>query len=85
MKKINCHCRKWLACKLCHGVGKYDYTAGERGFVPFVCPTCEGNKQLQEGDASLECRTCKGQGFVDPANPPPSGMIDVLVKILFGA
>ena len=54
--------------------------------MPFVCPTCKGQRTLSDEDGtSYSCPTCKGQGVVDPAHPPPAGMFDVLVKILFGA
>jgi DnaJ-class molecular chaperone len=82
-KQIRCHCQGIPGCRLCNGTGKYEYNPGPRGYIPFRCPTCEGKGKLPESD--LPCATCKGEGNVDPANPPAKGMLDVLVKILFGA
>ena len=85
-KRIRCHCGGLPSCRLCHGTGKYDYDPGPRGYVPFRCPTCEGRRNLADEDgATFPCPTCAGQGAVDPANPPPAGMWDVLTKIFFGA
>ena len=85
-KKIRCACGGQPACKLCGGAGKYDYDPGPRGYMPFKCPTCEGKKRLTDEDgASYPCITCQAQGYIDPANPPPAGMWDVLTKIFFGA
>jgi DnaJ-class molecular chaperone len=85
-KKIRCHCGGRPSCQLCHGTGKYDYDPGPRGYVPFRCPTCDGRRQLSDEDGTVyPCPTCRGQGVVDPANPPPAGMWDVLTKIFFGA
>lgn len=86
VKQILCHCHKMPGCKLCGGTGKYDYDPGDAGYVPFKCPTCEGQRQLTDDDGTVHsCKTCKGEGMVDPAFPPPHGMLDVLTKILFGA
>jgi hypothetical protein len=86
IKQIRCHCGGLPVCKLCGGTGKYPYSPDERGYMPFGCPTCEGQRVLKDEDGQVsQCPTCKGQGFVDPANPPPAGLIDVLTKILFGA
>ena len=38
-----------------------------------------------EDGTTFPCPTCQGHGAVDPANPPPAGMWDVLTKIFFGA
>lgn len=85
-KKIRCWCGGRPSCRLCHGAGKYEYDPGPQGYVPFRCPTCQGTRTVKEEDGTTEpCPTCKGQGAVDPAHPPPAGMFDVLVKILFGA
>ena len=85
-KLIRCHCGGSPECKLCKGTGKYEYTPGDLGYMPFNCPTCEGNGVMKD-DAGVEspCKTCHGIGNVDPANPPVAGMWDVLTKILFGA
>jgi DnaJ-class molecular chaperone len=86
MKKIRCYCRGQPSCKLCQGAGKYDYDPGPKGYMPFRCPTCEGRRQLADDDGTqYACPTCKGMGMVDPAHPPPAGMVDVLMKIFFGA
>ena len=85
-KLIRCHCGGRASCRLCHGAGKYEYDPGPRGYVPFRCPTCEGKRSLRDDDGTeYPCPTCTGQGYVDPANPPPAGMLDVLTKIFFGA
>jgi len=56
------------------------------GYMPFECPTCQSTKvEKDEEGNETPCRTCKGIGNVDPANPPVAGMWDVLTKILFGA
>ena len=85
-KKIRCHCAGKASCRLCQGMGKYEYDPGPMGYIPFRCPTCEGQRNLADDDGTqYPCPTCKQQGVVDPAHPPPAGMLDVLVKILFGA
>ena len=85
-RRIRCHCGKKPSCRLCNGTGRYEYTPGPMGYMPFPCPTCEGSKTLTEEDGTTyACYTCKGAGMVDPANPPMAGMLDVLSKILFGA
>jgi hypothetical protein len=54
--------------------------------MPFRCPNCDGQRTLPDEDGSrYPCPTCRGEGTVDPAHPPPAGMWDVLTKILFGA
>lgn len=86
MKKIRCRCGGRPSCKLCRGVGKFDYDPGPRGYIPFQCPTCEGKRVVVEEDgASEKCPTCGGDGSVDPAGPPPASLWDVLTKVLFGA
>lgn len=86
VKRIRCHCGGKSFCKLCGGAGRYDYDPGPLGYVPFRCPTCEGQRTLADDDGMrFPCPTCKGDGAVDPAHPPPAGMWDVLTKILFGA
>lgn len=85
-KKIRCHCGGKASCRLCHGLGKYDYDPGPRGYVPFYCPNCEGKRVLSDDDGTqFKCPTCKGEGVIDPAHPPTAGMFDVLMKIFFGA
>ena len=86
VKKIRCHCGGKSFCRLCGGTGKYEYDTGPRGYLPFQCPTCNGERFLTEDDgAHFDCPTCKATGVVDPAHPPPAGVLDVLTKILFGA
>lgn len=85
-RKIRCHCGGKESCLLCKGVGKYQYTPGHMGYMPFNCPTCEGKRNLSDEDGTIfACMTCNGQGMVDPANPPNAGLLDILSKILFGA
>lgn len=84
-KKLRCHCAGWAKCLLCHGKGMYDFQPDEQGYMPFACPTCHGSKILPDEDGDEHsCRTCKGEGFVDPGNPAVGGLADVLTKILFG-
>ena len=86
VKQIRCNCGGKAMCKLCGGAGKYAYDPGPQGYMPFRCPTCEGQKVLADDDGTrFPCPTCKAEGNVDPAHPPPAGMWDVLTKILFGA
>lgn len=82
--RIRCHCKGNLACKLCHGKLKYEYTPGPMGWQPFACPMCEGRGRLAD-QPDVRCFTCNGVGRVDPANPPSGGLWDDLCKILFGA
>jgi len=85
-RNIRCHCGGKPSCMLCKGVGKYPYTPGHMGYLPFQCPTCEGKQTLKEEDGTTyTCMTCNGQGMVDPANPPIGNILDVLSKIFFGA
>ena len=85
-KRIRCHCGGKPFCKLCGGTGKYEYDPGPQGYMPFRCPTCDGQRTLADDDGTrFPCPTCKAEGTVDPAHPPPAGMLDVLTKILFGA
>jgi hypothetical protein len=85
-KKIRCHCGGRPSCLLCRGKGTYDYDPGPMGYIPFRCPNCEGRRTLSDDDGTqYACATCKGQGTVDPAHPPPKGLLDVLMKIFFGA
>jgi hypothetical protein len=81
-KKVRCWCQGDGRCQLCHGKRKYDYEPGPRGWQPFPCPTCESRGSLSDGQA---CLTCDRSGKVDPANPPPAGMLDIVCKIFFGA
>ncbi len=86
VKKIRCHCGGKSFCKLCRGAGKYEYDTGPMGYLPFKCPTCNGDREVVEEDGDrFPCPTCKATGHVDPAHPPPAGVLDVLTKILFGA
>ena len=86
MAKVRCHCGGRADCKLCRGTKFYTYEPGPRGWLPFKCPTCEGTGRLVEpGEEPEKCPTCRGHGTVDPADPPPHGIFDVIWKALFGA
>ena len=87
-KKIRCHCGGKPSLSTLPGCCQVRLLIPARsGYIPFLCPTCAGNKSLSDEDGSppYPCPTCKAQGSVDPAHPPPAGMFDVLTKILFGA
>jgi hypothetical protein len=85
-KKVGCHCAGNPHCKLCNGTKVYQYEPGPRGWMPFKCPNCEGTGSAEVPGKGLgKCTTCQGQGMVDPANPPSTGMMDVIWKSLFGA
>lgn len=85
-KRVKCHCGGRPSCKLCNGTGYYAYEPGPRGWLPFKCPTCDGRGWTEEPGVEREkCPTCRGTGTVDPADPPPHGMFDVIWKALFGA
>lgn len=88
LKRINCNCQKSAGCKLCQGTGQYDYELGPAGWQPFRCPNCSGARNIEDPtapDNKKVCATCKGEGIIDPANPPATGFWDKLSKILFGA
>ena len=85
-KKVGCHCAGNPNCKLCGGTKVYQYEPGPRGWMPFKCPTCAGTGSVEvPGKDREKCWTCRGQGMVDPANPPSKGMMDVIWKAIFGA
>ncbi len=84
-KMIRCWCDESPECNLCSGRGRYEYTPGRMGYMPFKCPTCEGRGELSDDGVTRQCMTCRASGSVDPANPPVAGMWDILSKILFGA
>ena len=84
--KIGCHCAGNPSCKLCSGTKFYQYEPGPRGWMPFKCPTCSGTGWAEfPGKEREKCPTCRGNGSVDPADPPSSGMLNVIWKSLFGA
>ena len=86
LKTIKCHCGGRPSCKLCSGTQNFQYEAGPRGYLPFACPTCNGKGWLEEPGADRgKCFTCRGNGTVDPADPPSHGFIDIIWKALFGA
>jgi DnaJ-class molecular chaperone len=69
---------------LCEGKGVYAYDPGPRGWMPFLCPTCEGEGVLKEpGQPEEECPTCHKEGKIDPANPPVS-LAAKIRKMFFG-
>ena len=73
-KQIRCRCGGNKACKLCNGAGKYDYEPGPLGWQPFTCPTCQGQRSIDDPMAAggkSRCFTCGGAGSVDPANAGP--------------
>ena len=85
-KKISCHCGGRPSCKLCNGTKYYMYEAGPKGYLPFRCPTCAATGWITEPGLEREkCITCRGNGSVDPADPPSHGMFDIIWKALFGA
>jgi DnaJ-class molecular chaperone len=86
LKTIKCHCGGRPSCKLCGGTQSFQYEAGPRGYLPFTCPTCSGKGWIEEPGVDREkCFTCRGNGVVDPADPPSHGFIDIIWKALFGA
>jgi DnaJ-class molecular chaperone len=85
-KSIKCHCGGRPSCKLCNGTSAFQYEVGPRGYLPFACPTCAGRGYLEEPGIDREkCFTCRGNGTVDPADPPSHGFLDIIWKSLFGA
>ena len=83
---IKCHCGGRPSCKLCGGTQSYQYEVGPRGHLPFACPTCQGQGWLEEPGIDREkCFTCRGNGTVDPADPPSNGFFDIIWKAMFGA
>jgi DnaJ-class molecular chaperone len=82
--QVRCPCRGNPRCELCRGAKVYDYTPGDRGWMPFRCPTCRGSGLLDADD----CPTCHRARTIDPANPPPAdgakGFFRTAWKILFG-
>ena len=79
-KRVRCPCGRNPSCKLCEGAGVYAYDPGPRGWMPFICPTCEGKGIIGE---SQECPTCRRAGRIDPADPP-IGMMTKIRKMFFG-
>ena len=86
LKSIKCHCGGRPSCKLCGGTSKYEYDLGPRGYLPFACPTCRARGYLEEPGLEREkCFTCRGNGTVDPADPPSNSFVDIIWKAMFGA
>ena len=84
MARVRCHCGGRPSCRLCGGSRFYAYQPGPRGWLPFVCPTCEGVGRRDEPGLDPEpCPTCRGEGSIDPADPPLSLLV-TLRKALFG-
>jgi hypothetical protein len=74
---------------LCHGTKFYDYEVGERGWMPFTCPTCKGERTIPAENGEREtCFTCHGGAWIDPANPPLAegtpGLLRKIWMIFFG-
>lgn len=70
MASLRCHCQGNPECKLCHGKKFYEYQPGERGWMPFRCPTCEGRRVVTNEEGQEErCFSCEGNGNVDPGYP----------------
>ena len=85
-KRVRCPCGGWVGCQLCQGRKFYEYTPGPRGWLPFRCPTCKGEKLTTvDGQPDQRCPTCQGEGMIDPAQPPGGGWLDTIFKIFFGA
>lgn len=83
-QQIRCPCEGNPECRLCEGSGAYSYDPGPRGWMPFICPTCEGKGILEKsGEAPLECPTCHRSGNIDPANAP-MGIFAKVRKMFLG-
>ena len=84
VKQLRCPCSGSPACKLCDGHGVYSYEPGPRGWMPFICPTCEGKGYLEKsGEPAQDCPTCHRARNIDPADIPV-GMIGKIRKMFFG-
>jgi hypothetical protein len=85
---VRCPCRGNPGCKLCGGSQFYAYEPGPRGWMPFLCPTCEGKGEVVVEGKPEKCFTCIGAGSVDPAIPPRDrstrGLIRDVWRIFFG-
>ena len=87
---VRCPCRGKLACELCRGQKFYDYEVTDRGWMPFACPTCKGERTTAnpDGGEPERCVTCHGDGWIDPGNPPmaegTTGVVRKIWKIFFG-
>ncbi len=87
---VRCPCRGKLSCELCHGEKFYDYDVGPRGWMPFTCPTCKGERSVAapSGGEPERCPTCHGGGTIDPGNPPLAegtpGLLRKIWMIFFG-
>ncbi len=87
-EQVRCPCGGQPECQLCLGAGVYRYQPGPRGWMPFLCPTCQGRGRRSIDGASEPCFTCRGNGSIDPANPPRNptigGFLRDLWRMLFG-
>lgn len=85
---VRCPCRGRPDCKLCGGTKFYQYQPGDRGWMPFVCPTCEGRREVTADGETERCFTCLGAGSIDPALPPRDlstrGRLRDVWRIFFG-
>jgi hypothetical protein len=91
VERVRCPCRANPECKLCGGSNYYDYEVGPRGWLPFTCPTCGGSRVMPGAAADApprQCVTCRGEGHVDPANPPQlettGGFLRMIWRVFFG-
>lgn len=86
--QVRCPCRGHPDCKLCLGAKFYEYEPGPRGWMPFLCPTCEGKREVTIAGETQKCFTCGGAGSIDPANPPRDtstrGFLRDIWRIFFG-
>ena len=86
--QLRCHCRGNPDCKLCLGTKFYSYEPGPRGWMPLICPTCEGKREVTVDGQTERCFTCVGAGSIDPANPARDkstrGLFRDMWRIFFG-
>ena len=84
LHRVRCYCAGRPSCRLCGGTTFYGYEPTSRGWLPFRCPTSDGRGHREEFGLDPECcPTCRGNGSVDPADPP-LGLLVVIRKCLFG-
>ncbi|MCS6866353.1 MAG: hypothetical protein RMJ56_15070 [Gemmataceae bacterium] len=85
---VRCPCGGQPECELCLGAGVYRYQPGPRGWMPFLCPTCQGRGQWPRNGHNEPCLTCRGSGHIDPAYPPRNtsvrGFLRDMWRVFFG-